>query len=91
MYMGTKGKYHYVHHSRISMMKAEYRVLKEELFIHDEFPLTADRSQWRSCRLMEIDTIGASFVLIPQENTDLPNNGPIIEGVTPAQPGILKF
>ena len=54
-YMGSKGNYHYFHHFRLSMMKREYRVLKEELFIKDEFPLTDDQSQWRAYSVAAVD------------------------------------
>ena len=63
-YMGSKGKYHYFHHARISMMKREYRVLKDELPIDDEFPLTDDQETWRAYRVVAIDTSPPGIFII---------------------------
>ena len=83
-YMGSKGKYHYFHHYRISMMKREYRVLKDELPIDDPFPLTEDKSQWRSYMVVEDESRNSGVALISYR--DISRN---FEGGSPLNINIL--
>ena len=86
-YMGTKGRYHYFHHFRLSMMKREYRVLKDELFIKNQFPLTDDQSQWCPYMVVEDESRNGGFALISYRNISRNfGDGPPLDRIVPSQP-----
>ncbi len=87
-YMGTKGNDHYFHHFRISMMKKEFRVPKDELLIDNEFPLTDDQEKWRPYMVLEVNIDGSKHITL-MDHRDMAihfDNAPIIEGFVPAEP-----
>jgi hypothetical protein len=47
-YLGSKDGFHYFHHEDLGSAKKDFRISETELSWQDTFPLTRDRSSWRS-------------------------------------------